>query len=278
MKSLTAALILGAIMLTAVNAGAESRPALLAIFAHPDDDVTIGPLLAHYAKSGADVYWIVLTSGQNGVTEHAKIPAGAQLGAVREEEARQAANAYGVKELFLLQEQDGSLSSMQHHDKIVARITEIAAKTKAQVWLTFGPDGITGHPDHRSVSNLATEVFQMWPKAGIQDYTPQKLYYVAYPASKFSRPVPPFPGLLASVRDEFITTIVPCQDGLLAAAKAEEAYKSQHTPEIMKGINNMMATVFEGRMYLRLAFFRIGERVESETDVFANVPSGMQVK
>jgi LmbE family N-acetylglucosaminyl deacetylase len=252
--------------------GSPAR-SILVVFAHPDDDVTIGPLLAHYARAKVEVRLVFATSGQEGVTAHAKIPAGEQLAAVREEEARQAARAYGIPEPFLLKEHDGSLAGMQRHNEVAGRLLEIVRQVRPWAIITFGPDGLTGHPDHRAISNLVTEIFQMWPAEGIDGYAPRKLYYVAYPQSKFAKPVPPFPGLVANVNDAFITTVVPCADGLGAAARAEQSYKSQHTPEIMKGLNDMMANVFEGRVYLRLAFHGTGQQpVAAEDDVFAGMP------
>ena len=96
-------------------------------------------------------------------------------------------------------------------------------------------------------------MFRVFTPSG---FIPQKLYYVAYPESLFSKPVPPFPGLVASVNDSYITTVVDAKDGLGAAARAEECYKSQHTPEVMKGLNKMMEQVLEGNIYLRQAFCR----------------------
>jgi LmbE family N-acetylglucosaminyl deacetylase len=95
---------------------------------------------------GVKVYLVVLTSGQDGVTAHAKIPAGAQLGAVREAESRAACKAYGIEEPFLFGEQDGSLASMQHNDHIIHRLEEIIQTVQPSVIITFGPDGITGTP------------------------------------------------------------------------------------------------------------------------------------
>ncbi len=56
---------------------------ILAIFAHPDDETTVSPLLAKYAAEGAKVYIAVATDGRLGVTEHAQIPAGDSLASVR---------------------------------------------------------------------------------------------------------------------------------------------------------------------------------------------------
>jgi LmbE family N-acetylglucosaminyl deacetylase len=118
---------------------------ILAVFAHSDDDITIGPLLAHYAAQGVKVYHVVLTSEPDGVTAHAKIPAGAQLGAVREAESRAACKAYGIEEPFLFGEQDGSLASMQHHDHVIHRLGEIVTSRRPSSLLS-GQTALRGTP------------------------------------------------------------------------------------------------------------------------------------
>lgn len=253
---------------------AQPRASVLAVFAHPDDEITIGPLLAHYAAKGARITLVVVTSGQKGVSEHAKIPAGEGLGRIREEESRAACRAYGIEPPIFFGEQDGALGSMERDKQIVARLREIIGELKPSVVITWGADGLTGHADHRAVGNLVTEVFQMWQR-GARDrsdrYAPQKLYYVAYPLSIFAGRVPPFPEPLRSVDDDLITTIVEAGDGLSAAARAEAEYKSQHRPEVMKAINGMMAEVLKGRIYLRLALSRTGKSIGRERDIFENL-------
>jgi LmbE family N-acetylglucosaminyl deacetylase len=250
-----------------------SNKSILAIFAHPDDDIMIGPLLPHYAKAGVQVQLVIVTSGQQGVTPHAKIPAGAQLGAIREAESRAACKAYGINEPILLGEQDGTLGTMKRHDEIVARLDEIVHNLKPSVIITFGPDGITGHTDHRAVSNMVTEVFQTFPANHPAGPIPGKLYYVTYPASLFSTAAAAsLPGRVATMSDSYVTTVVESKDGLAAAARAEECYVSQHTPETMATLNQAMANVLKGNIYLRLALSRPDAATNSEKDVFARLP------
>lgn len=244
---------------------------MLAIFAHPDDDVAIGPLLAHYARRGVPVYLAIVTSGQKGTTAHAKIPAGDELAAVREAEAKEAAKEYGVARLFLFGEQDGTLAGMHRRGEIVERLIAIMRELQPSVIVTWGPDGLTGHPDHRAVSNMVTEMFQAWRPRATEDFAPKKLYYVSYPESKFSVVVSPFPRRLGSVADRYITTIVQAGDGVEAAARAERCYKSQHTPEMMKGLNEMIAGVLEGKVYLRLALCQLASKTERESDIFEGI-------
>ena len=53
-------LLLGA---TSVEAQQGSR-VILAVFAHPDDETTVSPVLARYAREGAKVYLAVATKGE----------------------------------------------------------------------------------------------------------------------------------------------------------------------------------------------------------------------
>lgn len=70
-------------VLTAQNSG---RPVLVAIFAHPDDEIVVGPMLSRYAREGADVRLVLATNGDRG-TRITKIPAGEALGRARAQEA-----------------------------------------------------------------------------------------------------------------------------------------------------------------------------------------------
>ena len=89
---------------------ATANTPILAVFTHPDDDTIVGPLLAHYAKRGVDVYLALVTSGQEGAQERVGIPAGEELGRVREQEARNACEAYGIHSPFFFREWDGKMS------------------------------------------------------------------------------------------------------------------------------------------------------------------------
>jgi LmbE family N-acetylglucosaminyl deacetylase len=162
---------------------------------------------------------------------------------------------------------------MKHHDEIVARLAEIIQNVKPSVIITFGPDGVTGHTDHRAVSNMVTEVFQTFPVNHPSGPIPDKLYYVAYPASLLAgNAAASLPGRVATVSDTYVTTVVESRDGLAAAARAEECYVSQHTPEMMAGLNQVMANVLKGNIYLRLALFRQDAKTNSEKDVFQGIP------
>jgi LmbE family N-acetylglucosaminyl deacetylase len=130
---------------------------LLAIFAHPDDEsLGAGSTLAKYAVEGVEVHLICATRGERGWTGTEKDNPGLQeLGRLREKELHAAAQALGIKQVYFLDYLDGDLDmapQFEAIDKIAALIREI----RPQVILSFGPDGIYGHPDHIAISQFSS--------------------------------------------------------------------------------------------------------------------------
>lgn len=135
---------------------------IMAIFAHPDDETTIGPALAKYALI-SDVHLVVATDGRYGVTDHAGLPAGDSLIAVRKLETECACAALGINPPHFLEAKDGLGLNGNHNfyeevAQLKERIAEKISELQPEVILTFGPDGDTGHPDHRMVGLLTTEI------------------------------------------------------------------------------------------------------------------------
>ena len=129
---------------------------LLAIFAHPDDEsLGAGSTLAKYAAEGVEVHLICATKGERGWTGSEKDNPGLQeLGNLREKELHAAAQALGIEHVYFLDYVDGDLDQAPHMeaiDKIAGLIREI----RPQVVLSFGPDGIYGHPDHIAISQFS---------------------------------------------------------------------------------------------------------------------------
>ena len=70
-----------------LSARAQVRRPVVAVFAHPDDERVIGPLLSRLAREGRETHLVIATDGSKGVRDFAKIPAGAELAAARAKEA-----------------------------------------------------------------------------------------------------------------------------------------------------------------------------------------------
>ncbi|MGQ0814098.1 MAG: PIG-L family deacetylase [Gemmatimonadota bacterium] len=159
----------------------QSQRTLVGIFAHPDDERIVGPILARYAREGHRVHLVVATDGRKGITAHAGIPAGDSLAAVRAAETLCAARELGIMPPVLLGFEDGGLASFASLTRLRSEVRRMFETLKPDAVITFGPEGGTGHPDHRLVGNVVTEVVQAGG-AGV----PDALYYPALPAERMT--------------------------------------------------------------------------------------------
>src|SRR5882762_2067469 len=95
-------LFLGLVTIIPHSARAQNKAPILAVFAHPDDERVIGPLLSKLAREGRETHLVIATDGSKGVRDFAKIPAGPELAAARTKEASCAAKRLGVRRLHIL--------------------------------------------------------------------------------------------------------------------------------------------------------------------------------
>jgi LmbE family N-acetylglucosaminyl deacetylase len=130
----------------------KSKPALVAVFAHPDDEA-FGPAgtLATFAKSH-NVYLLCATKGEEG-GENKKI---AQI---RQKELLASAKILGIKKVYFLGFKDGTLCNNLYH-KLAVKIEEKLKELKPDLIITFEPRGISGHIDHMVVSMVTTYVYK----------------------------------------------------------------------------------------------------------------------
>jgi LmbE family N-acetylglucosaminyl deacetylase len=213
----------------AVRQGGRT-PVLLAVFAHPDDESTVSAVLARYAASGVKVYLATATDGRLGVNAHAGIPAGDSLAAARVKELQCTTEKLGINPpiMFGLHDQlkmgEGLQAHMEQLREMRDRVTKLFEELQPDAVITWGPSGWTGHPDHRLVSDVVTEVFQSrkWQR-------PTQLYYPAVPTGKVpaNNPIP-----LATVDQSFLTVRVPVTQPDLDKSKAGWlCHQSQYTPQ-----------------------------------------------
>ena len=251
---------------------AAKKYTLMAVFAHPDDEVSIGPLLAKYASEGHTVHLVIAGSGEQGVTPHSNIQAGDELGAARREEARCAARKLGIREPFLLALRQ--IGTPQTGATFAARLRELIDQVKPDVLVTFGPDGLTGHGHHIAVGNVVTRLFQQQALLG---HRPRKLYYVAYPESRFPDTRPPFGAVasgrvtasetapLGTVSDAFISTVVDGGRFLGQAREGMACHKTQFDEQGLRVWYERIAETLGGKVFLRLVLPSPRGR---ETDIF----------
>ncbi|MGH2560453.1 MAG: PIG-L deacetylase family protein [Thermomicrobiales bacterium] len=132
---------------------------ILTVFAHPDDE-SFGPagLLARYASDGAWLSGLWLTKGEHGESILDPPPSPAELAVMRERDLRDATAMIGYAEVDLRSLPDGGLVDLAKRE-LERTIAETIARTRPEVVLTFGPGGISGHPDHVALSAATTDAF-----------------------------------------------------------------------------------------------------------------------
>ena len=128
------------------SAHAQARRPILAVFAHPDDERVIAPLLSRLAREGRETYLVIATDGSKGVRDFAHIPAGPELAAARAKEAACAANRLGVRQLRILGLPDGGLASFEALGKLRSALAAIIDTLRPAAIITIGPDGGTDIP------------------------------------------------------------------------------------------------------------------------------------
>jgi LmbE family N-acetylglucosaminyl deacetylase len=140
---------------------------LLAIFAHPDDELFISPVLANYAKRGIDCYLAIATDGRFGIQPHTGGVAGDALAEMRTGELRRAAEVLGIHPPVQLGFEDGFghktsdlKKALGQYSDLYRKILQLFAEIQPGAVITFGGDGIYGHPDHVMVGNAVTSAFQ----------------------------------------------------------------------------------------------------------------------
>ena len=227
-------------------AHAQVRRPVVAIFAHPDDERVIGPLLSRLAREGRETHLVIATDGSKGVTDFARIPAGAELAAARTKEAACAAGRLGVRQLHLVGLPDGGLASFDVLGKLRALLAAVIDSLRPAAIITFGPEGGTGHPDHRLVGDVVTQIVQ-----GDARYASVELLYASLPAERL-RTAPPAQPTVNGMAQWLLTVRVPFEDRDLVAGREEFAcHRSQYTPAQMDAVNRYLAHAWNGTVWLR---------------------------
>jgi LmbE family N-acetylglucosaminyl deacetylase len=128
---------------------------LLTVWAHPDDETYLtGGLMAAAAARGQRVVCVTATLGEQGMHDGRQGIA-ADLSGIRARELDSALAALGVREHVVLNYPDGGCADVDEAEA-VRRLAAIVDGVGPATVVTFGPDGLTGHSDHRAVSRWTT--------------------------------------------------------------------------------------------------------------------------
>jgi len=215
---------------------------ILLIFAHPDDEsFGVSGIVVKYSRAGIPVELICATKGEK--ETRLDVPDGVSTGTAREAELEKAAVILGIRRIHFLNYIDGDLKHIEKR-KLTDKVLSIMQRLDPEVVITFGPDGITGHPDHIAIGKAATRAF----KSLYQQNSPsKKLYYVTLARSIF-----PDAGLATRPDDQIITFNI--EKYLDVKIKAIETHKSQQDArEFLDELRKKENSYYTTREYLYLA-------------------------
>jgi LmbE family N-acetylglucosaminyl deacetylase len=119
--------------------------------AHPDDEsMACGGVILRHTRAGVPVNLICATRGEAGWRGK---PLGAKkedLAQIRAAELEEAAAALGISGVELWDYPDGGLNGINPQE-ITDRVWEQISKLRPKAVVSWGPDGVYGHPDHIAI-------------------------------------------------------------------------------------------------------------------------------
>jgi LmbE family N-acetylglucosaminyl deacetylase len=200
---------------------------VLGIFAHPDDE-TFGPggTLALLARGHA-VHLVCATRGESGTIGDSGAYGRRALGAIRETELHGACRALGVRPPWILPFPDGGLHRLEEETLLRPFVRAVRA-VRPDILVTFHEDGLSGHRDHRTVTQRVFTAFaaaaeERWPELG-PPHAAARLWVYAIPESRAARITT---RKLHAVPDDALDAVIDVTAGLPARRAAIAAHATQ---------------------------------------------------
>ncbi len=273
---------------------------LLGLFAHPDDEGSVSGAMLQYGSQGVETGLVCATRGEVGEIADPALATPENLGQVREDEMRAAAQALGVKHLWFLDYRDSGMAGTSDNTdarafaqasaaEVVGKLVAIIRQFRPQVMVTFDETGGYGHPDHIAIYRYTTSAFYaasdavQYPELG-PACAVSKLYYSSFPrsalramgewmqAQNYSGSFSNLDPEKLGIPDELISVHYNVEQWQDAKARSWAMHRTQMDP------NNPMARVPEewqrkwrSQEYYQLAATRVGPDVEGENDLFARI-------
>ncbi len=232
----------------------ERGGTLLLVHAHPDDEaITTGGVMAKAHDEGRRVVLVTATRGERGeihnMDEASTRP---RLAEVRTEELRQAAAILGVdRQVFLGYVDSGMAGTEGNQDpasfhqaallEAAGLLAGVLREERPDVVVTYGADGIYGHPDHVKAHQVTVAALDLLRDT--EGWEPAKAYFAAVPQSFLKRMAQMAkeagleaefaqegPMSLVGIPDEDVTTRVDVGDWVDRKRDAFAAHVSQNDP------------------------------------------------
>lgn len=244
---------------------------LMAVYAHPDDESFVpGGTIARYAFEGIKVTLVCATRGEEGMLGDPPLADRASLGKCREEELLGSCRVLGVDRICFLDLIDSRLGTYPHPD-VEGKIVEVIRTVRPQVVITFGSEGITGHPDHAAISHFTTDAFidagrpDKYPalkEQGLEVYQPAKLYYSVLPKSVAES----LSVKLTGVEEDKIAAILDVSRYAHIKKEALFCHRTQ-LPDFRKFNEEDFCKIFS-KEYFSLVYSNLSPQKKKEEDLF----------
>lgn len=222
----------------------HSSNTILAIFAHPDDEIGVGSTLAHYSDAGVRTVLACATRGEAATIFCEDCATRETLPQVRTGELECACGHLGIGELRWLDWPDGGIAGLPRAEA-VGQVVRLLRESRPDVILTHPEHGLYPHPDHLAIWEIAREAFEAaadparYPETGTA-WAAARLFTRALPQSFFARA----PGLAEfrvelngqqlpfhGTPDAEIDVVMRVADWVPRRMAAWDCHKSQHNPK-----------------------------------------------
>jgi LmbE family N-acetylglucosaminyl deacetylase len=211
----------------------EDVKTLLGVWAHPDDEAYLSAgLMRRVVRAGGRVVCVTATHGERGTDDPAEWPPD-RLARLRARELQAALAAVGVTESRLLDHPDGGCADLPAAS-VRAAVASIAAaieEVRPDAIVTFGPDGMTDHPDHIAVSRWTTAAWLAGGGSGELLYATTSRSFAAHHEAMHRRLGLFPPGFPVAIADDDVAFSVELDEDELVAKRAMlAAHASQTEP------------------------------------------------
>ncbi|HLI90970.1 MAG TPA: PIG-L family deacetylase [Ktedonobacteraceae bacterium] len=278
-----------------------STKRLLGVFAHPDDEGLISGALLQYSASGVETGLVCATRGEVGEISDPALATPENLGEVREQEMRAAADVLGVRHLWFLGYRDSGMAGTPENQdprslaqasaaEVIGKLVAIIRQFRPQVMVTFDETGGYGHPDHIAIYRYTTGAFHaaadgaQYPELGLP-HAVSKLYY-----SSFARrhilmlaewlqtgdPDSPYAHLdpeRLGIPDDQISVLLDVERWNEVKDRSWAMHRTQMDPNsALAHVPEEVQRRWRSTEVYQLAASRVGPDVVGENDLFARIP------
>lgn len=265
----------------------EHNYTILAIFAHPDDEIGVGSTLARYSDAGVRIVLACATRGEAATIYCADCATPETLAEVRTQELACACDRLGIDELRWLDWPDGKIKDAPRGEAI-RQVVELMRDVHPTVVITHPENGLYPHPDHLAVWEIVRAAFdaagdaEQYPDAG-PACAAARLFTRAMPQSLFERA----PGLsefrvelngellpFMGTPDAEIDVVMRVKPWVAQRTAAWDCHCSQHNP---KGFSSVMPDGLRQEMAANEHFLLAAGLplpLDVQDDLFAGVEEG----